>query len=151
MDTANPAPTEFAIAQIVQARQAIKDARTIKRHAWEQEDEALERDQQLLDTVLLDQLNKIGASSVSTSHGTVIRSLKTRPAAVDWGAIWEWQKANDAADLVERRLKTKFITDYMEEHGGALPPGITVHREYEVSVRRPTKQTPPGGPAESEE
>jgi hypothetical protein len=121
--------------RVVQARQAIKDARTVKRHAYEQEDAALEEDQHKLDMLLLQLLN-----------GTVIRSLKLKPSAADWGAIWEWMKANDAADLLERRLKTTFIKEFMDANDGAIPPGINVHREYEVSVRRPTNKPASGAP-----
>lgn len=145
----------FPLDKVVQARQAIKDARTTKRHAWEKEDLALEEDQHKLDMLLLQMLNAQGASSIATGYGTVIRSLKLKPSAADWGAIWEWMKENDAADLLERRLKTAFIKEYMEAHKtvdaegretqGPPPPGINILREYEVSVRRPTAKTASGG------
>jgi hypothetical protein len=143
--SASPA---FPLDRVVQARQAIKDARTVKRHAWEKEDLALEEDQKKLDTLLLDMLNKNGASSIATEHGTVIRSLKLKPSAADWGAIWAWAVANNGFEIVEKRLKAAFIKEYMDENDGAIPPGINVHREYEVSVRRPTaKPTSGGSPA----
>lgn len=126
------------IGRVVQARQAIKDARTVARHAWETADAALEADQDKLDTLMLSILNEQGASSIKTDFGTAIRTEKLKPSAADWNAIWTWMKENDAPDLVERRLKTTFIKQYMDEHENRLPPGINVHREYEVSVRRPT-------------
>lgn len=123
--------------KVVQAYSAIRDARTVKRHAWEEADTALENDQNILKALMLDLLNKTGATSIKTDHGTAIRSEKLKPSAADWGAIWEWMKEHDAPDLLERRLKTTFIREYMDEHEGAIPPGINVHREYEISVRRP--------------
>lgn len=133
----------FPIDRVVQARQAIKDARTVKRHAWEKEDLALEEDQKKLDVLLLQLLNQQGASSIATDHGTVIRSLKLKPSAADWAAIWEWIVQDPArGELLERRLKTAFIKEYMEANNNAIPPGINVHREYEVSVRRPTSAKP---------
>ena len=146
MQSATPPPT-IPLDRIVQARQAIKDARTVKRHAWEQADAALEVEQHTLDMVLLGLLNSQGASSIATEHGTVIRSLKIKPSAADWGAIWDWMKENNAAELLERRLKTGFIKEYMEAHEGAVPPGINVVREYEVSVRRPNSTASGGSPA----
>lgn len=147
MEAAAP---QFPIDRVVQARQAIKDARTVKRHAWEQDDLALEADQNQLDMVLLNILNTQGASSIATEHGTAIRSLKLKPSAADWGAIWDWIVEDPArGELLERRLKTGFIKEYMDQNDGAIPPGINLHREYEVSVRRPTaaKPTPGGSPA----
>lgn len=125
------------IDRVVEAHNAIRDARTAKRHAWEEEDAKLEADQHKLKVLLLDVLNQNGAKSIATAQGTIYRREVVKPSAADWGAIWDWMKKNDAPDLVERRLKVKFITDYQEENGGQLPPGINVHREYEVSVRRP--------------
>jgi hypothetical protein len=61
-----------------------------------------------------------------------------KAGAADWGAIWDWMKEHDAADLLERRLKVGFIQQYMEDNEGAVPPGINIHREFEVSVRRPS-------------
>lgn len=126
------------IARVVEAHQAIKDARTAARHAWEKSDLALEEDQNKLKVLLLDLLNQSGAQSMQTTYGTVYKSLKVKPSAADWGAIWEWAKANDGMDIFERRLKATFIKEFMDENGGALPPGVNVHREYEVAVRRPT-------------
>lgn len=124
--------------RVVQAYNAIRDARTVRRHAWEKEDLALEEDQHKLKVLMLGMLNDAGATSFKTESGTVYRSEKVKPSAADWGAIWEWAKANDGMDIFERRLKATFIKTYMDENGGALPPGVNVHREYEVAVRRPT-------------
>jgi hypothetical protein len=148
---ANTAPM-FPLDRIVQARQAIKDARTVRRHAYEKEDLILEEDQKKLDMLLLDMLNQQGASSIATEDGTVIRSLKLKPSAADWSAIWAWiMQDATRGELLERRLKTAFIKEYMEENNNAIPPGINVHREYEVSVRRPTNSKPASAASDSEE
>ena len=152
--TATPAtlPT-IPIDRVVQARQAIKDARTVKRHAWEAEDLALEEDQHKLDMLLLNLLNQQGAQSISTEHGTVYRSLKLKPSAADWGAIWDWIVADPArGEIMEKRLKAAFIKQFMEDNDGAIPPGVNIHREYEVAVRKPTaKPTSGGSPADQGE
>lgn len=138
----------FPLDKVVQAHQAIRDARTARRHAWEKEDLALEEDQNVLKRVLLDHLNQNGAKSVNTEFGTVYRTEKFKPSAADWGAIWEWAKQNDGFEIVEKRLKATFIKEYAEAHGGQLPPGVNAHREFEVSVRRPNTT---GKPAATEE
>ena len=130
--------------QVVQAYNAIRDARTVKRHAWEEEDLKLETSQQQLKVFLLDQLNQSGTKSFATEHGTVYRTEKIKPSAADWGAIWGWVVANDGFDIMERRLKATFIKQFMDDHEGALPPGVNIHREYEVTVRRAGGSTTPG-------
>lgn len=129
--------------KLVECHQAIKDARTAKRHAWEKEDAALEADMQLLKVCMLTVLNATGTKSMACDQGTVYRREVLKPSAADWSVIWEWAKANDAMEIFEKRLKVGFIQDYMEANNGALPPGINAHRAFEVSVRRPN--TPAGG------
>lgn len=122
--------------RVVQAYTAIRDARSARKRVWEQEDAQLEAQQTTLRAFLLDHLNRTNTQSVRTTHGTAYRTEKLKPSAADWGAIERWIVDNDAFDLMERRLKATFIKQYMEDHDGAIPPGVNVHREFEVSVRR---------------
>lgn len=133
--------TTANLDNVVVAYNAIRDARTARRHAWEKADLELEEQQNILKRFMLDLLNKNGAQSIKTSSGTVYRSEKLKVGGADWGAIWAWAKEHDAMDIFERRLKTTFVKEYAEENGGAVPPGINVHREFEVAVRRPSAAT----------
>lgn len=130
---------------VVAAFNAIKDARTVRRHAWEAEDLALEQDQQKLKAFMLDILNKIGGKSIATEHGTVYRTEKLRPSAADWKSVYDWIVEDpERFELLEKRLKSTFVKQYMDEHEGAIPPGVNVHREYEVAVRRANSATSTG-------
>lgn len=124
--------------KVVQAYTAIRDARDIRRRAYEAEDLILEGDQQKLKVLMLSLLNATGANSIATDHGTVYRSQKIKPSAADWSTIYAWIAANpDRFEILEKRLKSTFVKDYMEENEGEIPPGVNVLREYEVSVRKP--------------
>ena len=123
--------------RVVQAYNAIRDARTAKRHAWEAEDLALEQDQDKLKVMMLELLNQIGGKSIATDHGTIYRTEKVRPSAADWSAVYAWIMADpDRFELLEKRLKATFVKQFMEDNDGLIPPGVNVHREYEVAVRR---------------
>ena len=130
MDTASN------LGRIVQAYNAIRDARTARRRAFETADQELEADQNKLKVVMLALLNQTGAKSIATDFGTVYRSEKIKPSAADWQAIWEFAMNNDGFEIVEKRLKAAFVKQYMDENEGRPPPGVNVHREFEVSVRR---------------
>lgn len=134
--------TTINLGKVMQAHMAIKDARTVKRHAWEVEDLALETNQNTLKTMLLDHLNKTGSKSIATDYGTAYRTEKIKPSAADWAEIQRWIVEHDAFDLLEKRLKSTFIKEYMEANEGRIPPGVNVHREFEVSVRRPNVAAP---------
>lgn len=129
--------TAINLDRIVQAFTAIKDARTAKRHAWEAEDLQLEQDQDKLKALMLDTLNGLGGTSITTSHGTVYRTERVRPSAADWNSVYAWIMADpDRFELLEKRLKATFVKQFMEDNAGAIPPGVNVYREYEVAVRR---------------
>lgn len=128
-----------SLDRVVQAYMAIKDHRTARRHEWEQIDQQLEADEQRLKAVMLQIMNTTGAESIRTEHGTAIRTLKTKPSAADWSAIYAWIMADpDRFELLEKRVKATFVKDFMDANGGMTPPGVNVHQTYEISVRRPT-------------
>lgn len=124
---------------LVGAYSAIRDARSARKRLFEEEDAKLEADQQILRAAMLAVMNATGAKSIATDHGTAYRSEKVKVAAADWNAVYAWvAEDTDRFELIEKRLKSTFVQQYMEDHDGAVPPGVNVHREYEVSVRRPT-------------
>lgn len=126
----------YSIAQLAQAHQRIKDERSRRKAEFERLDEELKAQQTALRQALLVELNKTGGTSVNTPFGTVYRRTVTKSAAADWGAIWTWMKAHDAPDLVQKRLNNQFILDYMEANNDAIPPGINLHNEFDVSIRK---------------
>lgn len=129
--------TSINLDRVVVAYNAIRDARTVKRHAWEAEDLALETDQNQLKVLMLDMLNQTGSKSIATDHGTIYRTEKLRPSAADWNVVYSWIMADpERFEALEKRLKPTFVRQYMDDNEGAIPPGINVHREFEVNVRR---------------
>lgn len=127
------------ISRVVAAQQAIKAARTAKRHAWEAADAELEADETKVRVLLLELLQRSGANSIATDYGTVYKSEKIKPSVPDWSAFYDWVMEDKARfEAIEKRVKSTFVKEYMDEHDGGLPPGVSVHREYEVNVRRPT-------------
>lgn len=130
-------PASIDMDAVVTCYTAIKDARTARRRAWEAADLELEADQQRLKVFMLDILNRTGAKSLSTVHGTVYRTEKVKPSAADWAAVYAWiAEKPERFELLEKRLKSTFVKEYMDDHDGVLPPGVNVHREFEVAVRR---------------
>lgn len=122
--------------KVTRSHLKIRDKRAAIRRKFEEDDEALKSDQRKLEAVMLDHLNSNNLESTRTLHGTFYRQESIKPSAADWSAIWDWAKDNDAPEIFERRLKATFIKEHMEMHDGALPPGVNVHREYEVRVRK---------------
>lgn len=114
----------------------IRDARAALKKTYEDEDAKLKDQLETINGFLLATLQELGVESARTAHGTIYRSLETKPSCGDWDAFGTWIIENEAVDALERRVKKSFITEYMETHGDELPPGISVTREFTVTVRR---------------
>lgn len=126
----------YTIADVAGAHQRIREKRSALKSAFDAEDEALKAEQTALRVHLLVMLQATGGTSVNTPSGTVYRRTVVKAAAADWSAIWAWQKEHDAPDLVQKRLNTSFITEFMEANNDEIPPGINLHTEFDVSIRK---------------
>lgn len=122
--------------KVVRAYIAIRDKRTQLRKAYEAEDDVLKEKLHKLEVAMLRFLNDTGMESARTQEGTFYQQVDVRPMGSDWDAFYRWVRENDAFDALERRIKKGFITDYMEENDGDLPPGVSIHRERVVRVRK---------------
>jgi len=91
----------------------------------------------VLEAQLLDLCNQIGADSIKTSVGTVMRNLKERYWSKDWENFYKFVLEHKAVELLERRVHQTNMKSFMSEHlGEGLPPGIDVMREFTVTVRK---------------
>jgi len=124
------------MTKIVRAYVAIRDARKVLTDEFNQRDGDLKSKQARLEAEMLRFLQESNMDSVRTESGTFYRQEIIRPAASDWDAFYGWVREQNAFDALERRIKATFVKDYMDENGGDLPPGVSVHREYAARVRR---------------
>lgn len=136
------------LGRLVQVYTAIRDARTAKRHAWEAADLELETDQDKLKVVMLDILNRTGANSIATDSGTAYKQEKVKPSVADWSAFYDWVlEDKERFEAIEKRIKSTFVKEFMDQNEGALPPGVNVIREYEITVRRPSDKSSGNNPS----
>lgn len=85
---------------------------------------------------LLAALNKSGATSVNCgAAGKAYRKLKVRANPADWDAFLKWAAENEAADAIQKRVNTSFVTKY-EEENDEPPPFLDIFKEYDVVVTK---------------
>lgn len=126
--------------KIVRAYRNIRDRKQELNRAHEKVIADLDEKLEKLKGVMLAELNTNKGEGIRTAAGTFFRKLETIPTGSDWDAFYDWIKDNDAFDALERRIKRTFISDYMDSHDGAIPPGVSVFRRYTVEVRKPTTE-----------
>lgn len=114
----------------------IRAARSALSKEFDKADGELKAKQTRLEAEMLRFLQANNTDSVRTESGTFYRQEELTPSASDWDALYSWIAENDAFDALEKRIKKTFVKDYMETNDGAIPPGVSVYREYVVRVRR---------------
>lgn len=104
----------------------------------------IEEQRKAVRQTILDIMQEQGVSSVSTSHGTVSRSIKDRFWTNDWAVLHQYILEHGAIDLLEKRVHQTNIKEWIETHPDDYPPGLNVDREYSITIRKPRKGTANG-------
>jgi hypothetical protein len=97
---------------------------------------AIDEEMKEISSVLLERCKDIGADSIRTGLGTVIRSVKARYWTSNWDALYDIIVDNDAFGLLEKRIHQSNMKTFLEENPDLHPEGLNVDKEYAITVRR---------------
>jgi hypothetical protein len=123
--------------EVVNAYLAIRTERDRILREYEAKDAKLKEDLAKLEAVLLDVCNAISADSIRTANGTVMRKLNERYFCQDWDNFRKFVVDNEALELLEKRIHQGNFKQYMADNeSDGLPPGVSVMREYGITVRK---------------
>jgi len=126
---------------LVEAYIAIRTQRDKLLREYELADAALKDDLRKLENALLDVCNAVNADSIKTSRGTVMRKVNDRFFCQDWDNFYKYVLDNEAVQLLERRIHQGNFKEHMKDiEGDGLPPGVSVMREFGVTVRKSSKE-----------
>lgn len=114
----------------------IRDARAKLRSDYEEKDEQLSQQMDLIEEHLLEACKRIGADSIRTKAGTVIRTVKNRYWTNDWNSMYNFIKEHEAYELLEKRIHQSNMKQFIEENPTVLPVGLNTDSKYSVVVRR---------------
>jgi len=136
MSEENEAATRPDLDQLTAIYLKIRDTRAENNREFENVDKDLEEQQKMLAEQMLDSCKEIGADSIKTPHGTIIRSVKSKYWTGDWDSMYTFIKEHNAFGLLEKRLHQTNMKDFLNENPDALPMGLNVESEYTIVVRR---------------
>jgi hypothetical protein len=114
----------------------IRDARTAIKSEYEAKDKLLSEQAAVLEQSMLDACKQMGADSIRTPFGTIIRSVKSRYWTNDWDSMYRFIRDHDAFALLEKRLHQSHMKEFLTENPDLQPAGLNVESEYTVVVRR---------------
>lgn len=114
----------------------IRDARAKLKSDYEVKDTELQEQMDVIEEQLLEACKSIGADSIRTAAGTVIRSVKNRYWTNDWDSMYSFVREHDAFGLLERRIHQTNMKQFIEENPNLLPMGLNTDSRYSIVVRR---------------
>jgi hypothetical protein len=114
----------------------IRDKRAVAKKEFDERDKGLEEQMQIVADEMLEACQRIGADSIKTPHGTIIRSVKSRYWTNDWDSMYSFIEEQGAFGLLEKRLHQTNMKDFLSENPDLYPVGLNVENSYTVVVRR---------------
>jgi len=114
----------------------IRDARSALKAEFTRKDDELKEQQRQIRVALLQHLLATKSDNVGTEFGTAYKSEDWQAGCSDWAIFHEFCREHDLLNLMEKRVSVAALREYMENNGGRLPPGVSLHREVTVNVRR---------------
>ena len=85
---------------------------------------------------LLNHLNESGLDRIGVGAGTVFVQVKTMPSIKDKGAFSDFIKQTGQIELLQMRVSSTAVKEYMENNNQLLPPGVEVTTSREITIRR---------------
>lgn len=127
---------ETSVDRLTKVYVRIRQKRRELAEEYEKQDAKIKEKLDCVKKELLEICKAMGADSIRTAHGTVVRSIKTRYWTNDWEEMWEFIKENDAYGLLEKRIHQLNMREFLDAHPDKIPTGLNADREYEISVRK---------------
>jgi hypothetical protein len=85
---------------------------------------------------LLNHLNESGLDRVGVGAGTVFVQVKTMPSIKNKGTLIDFIKQTGNVELLQARVSSAAVKEYMENNNQMLPPGVEITTAREVTIRR---------------
>ena len=128
------------VDKLVAAYRRLREAIEVKEEEHKAEIEGLKKKLELLSEHLLKLCNDQNVDSLRTSQGTVTRRIKSRFWTTDWEQMYRFIKENDAPQLLEQRIHSTNMKQFLEENPDLHPVGLQEDRKYAITVRKPSNK-----------
>jgi hypothetical protein len=127
---------EYGVDTLVEAYVALRDEKRDLERNMALKIEQLDKDMEVLTSAMKDLCKELGADSIRTAYGTVIRSIKTKYWTQDWSSFHRFMKDHDAFELLEKRIHQTNMKTFLEENPDLLPEGLNMDKEYAITIRK---------------
>lgn len=84
--------------------------------------------------------NEQDVDALRTPFGSVTRRTTTRYWTNDWEAMYRFMHEEGAMHLLQQRIHTENMRQFLEENPDKLPVGLNADTKYAITVRKPTSK-----------
>jgi hypothetical protein len=127
---------EIPVDRLVAAYIKMRDKRAELLREYEEQDETVKQQMEVVEGKLLDLCKTIGVDSLKTKHGAVMRGVKTRYWTSDWQSMHNFIMEHKMPELLEKRISQSTMKQLLDENPDMMPPGVNVDSKYSVTIRR---------------
>ena len=120
---------------IVERYVALRDEKAARKKQYDADVELIENGMERIENFLLARLNELGVDSIKAGGLTALKTKKTSATVEDWDAVLNHIKANEAWNMLDKKVNKTAVVEFKEVHK-ALPPGVMWREEAVVQVRR---------------
>jgi hypothetical protein len=99
---------------------------------------------------ILRRLHERGSTQTKTDKGTAFVSEDVSITIADEVAYGNFVLQEQDPSYYQKRAKVERVKEYMKDHEGTLPPGLSIFRELVINVRAAKKKGVAGEPASDE-
>jgi len=128
--------SEAPIDRAVKAYVRIRDEKDRLTREYNEKEAGLKSQLETLEVFFATEAKAAGVDGFKTQFGTVFKEEKLTASCADWEVFGNWIIEHNEIEMLERRVKHATVKQYMADHKGALPPGVSVFREEKMRVRR---------------
>lgn len=105
-----------------------------KRRELEKQAAELKEQQDMVAAQLLEICKEQGAQTIRTEYGTVSRRTTKNYWTSDWDSFFKFVKEHDAFALLQQRINSTNMAQYLEENPDLLPPGLNADVTQTVTI-----------------
>lgn len=126
----------ISVDRLVAAYIKMRDKRAELLREYEAADADVKAQMEAVESSLLDLCKQIGADTLGSKHGKVIRTVKTRYWTSDWDSMHKFIMQHNMPELLERRISQTTMKQLLDENPDLMPPGVNIDSRYAVTIRR---------------
>lgn len=107
-----------------------------KRRELEKQSEELKLQLDVVSAKLLEICKAQGVSTMRTPYGTVSKRITKNYWTNDWGSFMEFVKKHDALALLQHRINTTNMEQFLEAHPDLHPPGLNLDASNTIVITK---------------